>query len=98
MIKRLLLAIHSVLSKPAVEPSIKMERVFNYCRKVPYRDEGGTVTGIVEDTPEASKNGTLIRENEFNATEERRKLLLVKLVAYLDSQNIKYTIFYGQSR
>lgn len=98
MIQRLLLAIEKVFSKPTIEPSIKMERVFNYCRKVTYIDEYGIVTGIVEDTPEFSKDGILIWENEFNTTEERRKLLLTKLVTYLDSQNIKYTIFYGQSR
>ena len=98
MIKRVLQAIRCVLSTPAVEPSIKMERVFNYCREVTYSDECGTVTGIVEDSPEFSKNGILIWENEFNATEERRKFLLATLVAYLDSQNIKHTIFYGESR
>jgi hypothetical protein len=98
MIKHLMQAIRRILTKPMVEPSIKMERVFNYCREVTYTDEFGIVTGIVEDSPEFSKNGILIWENEFKVSEERRKLLLAKLVAYLDSQNIKHTIFYGQSR
>lgn len=75
-----------------------MERAFNYCRKVTYTDECGVVTGIVEDAPDFSKDGILIWENEFSATEERRKLLLTKLIAYLDTRGIKYTILRGQSR
>lgn len=89
---------HSVFSSKNIEPSIKIERMFNYCQKVTYTDRLGAVTGIVEDAPDFSTHGILSWENEFDTSEERKKALIAKLVEYLDAKGIKHTIFYGQSR
>ena len=68
-----------------------------YCHEVTYRDKEGIVRGIIEDSPDSGV-GMLIWENEFKTKPERRKKIIESICEYLDSDGIKYKIYWDENR
>lgn len=77
--------------------NFKLTRLQMYNQELMYSDSMGTVSAIVEDSPNPN-DGLLVWENDFHVPDDRRKLIFERLQEWASINNKKITIFWNKCR